>query len=83
MGKNINKDIIPSNKYSNNQFDYFEVNKDDIAKYGNKSNVLIFTDFLLDLKNKFDMYKIFQNYSIEKSIISFKDYFTILINIIK
>ena len=74
MGKNINKDIIPSDKYSTNQYDYFEVNKDDIAKYGNKSNVLIFTDFLLDLKNKFDMYKIFQNYSIEKSIISFKDY---------
>ena len=74
MGKNINKDIIPSNKYSTNQFDYFEVNKDDRAKYGNKSKILIFNDFLLDLKNKFDMYKIFQNYSIEKSIISFKDY---------
>jgi len=74
LGKNINDDIIHSDKYLANQYDYFEINKDDMEKYDNKSNILIFTDFLLDLKTKFDMYKIFQQYSIEKSIISFKDY---------
>ena len=29
---------------------------------------------IIKLKNKFEMYKTFQKYSIEKSIISFKDY---------
>ena len=74
LGKNINDEIILSDKYLQNQYDYFEINKDDVTKYDNKSNILIFTDFLLDLKTKFDMFKIFQKYSIEKSIISFKDY---------
>ena len=36
--------------------------------------IFIFDTFLINLKKKFDMYKIFQKYSIEKSIISFKDY---------
>ena len=74
MGKDNNNNLINSDKFLPNQYDYFEVNEDNIEEHDNKSNVLIFDDFLLDLKMKFDMYKIFQNYSIEKNIISFKDY---------
>ena len=41
LGKNINDDIIHSDKYLANQYDYFEINKDDMEKYDNKSNILI------------------------------------------
>ena len=74
MGKDLNEDIIKSNKYLSNQYDYFEINNFNLKKYDEGSNILIFNDFLLDLKQKFDLYTIFQKYSIEKSIISFKDY---------
>ena len=74
MGKDLNEDIIKSNKYLSNQYDYFETNNFNLKKYDEGSNILIFNDFLLDLKQKFDLYTIFQKYSIEKSIISFKDY---------
>ena len=74
MGKDLNEDIIKSNKYLSNQYDYFEINNFKLKKYDEGSNILIFNDFLLDLKQKFDLYTIFQKYSIEKSIISFKDY---------
>ena len=74
MGKDLNEDIIKSNKYLSNQYDYFEINNFNLKKYDEGTNILIFNDFLLDLKQKFDLYTIFQKYSIEKSIISFKDY---------
>ena len=74
LGKDINGDIMHSDKYLPKQYDYFKVNQIDITKYENKSNILIFDEFLLNLKVKFDAYKMFQKYSIEKSIISFKDY---------
>jgi len=74
MGQNCNDNIINSDKFKPNQYDYFEVNVEDREKYDKTSNILIFSNFLLDLKMKFDMFKIFQKYSIEKSIISFKDY---------
>ena len=74
MGKDINKDIINAEKYLPYQYDFFSINKEDIEENEDKSKTLIFNDFLLELIDKFKMFKIFQKYSIEKSIISFKDY---------
>ncbi len=55
-------------------YDKFEVTKDNKENNDDKLDSFIFDTFLINLKKKFDMYKIFQKYSIEKSIISFKDY---------
>ena len=74
MGKDINKDIINIEKYLPYQYDFFSINKEDIEENEEKSKTLIFNDFLIELIDKFKMFKIFQKYSIEKSIISFKDY---------
>ena len=76
IGKDINKDIINLEKYLPNQYDFFFVDKEDIdiKENENNSKILIFNDFLLELNDKFKMFKIFHKYSIEKSIISFKDY---------
>ena len=55
-------------------YDKLEVTKDNKENNDDKLDSFIFDTFLINLKKKFDMYKIFQKYSIEKSIISFKDY---------
>ena len=74
LGKNINEELTNSDKYAPNAFDYFEISEEDKNKYKDESNIFIFDNFISKLKSKFDLYKIFQKYSIEKSIISFKDY---------
>ena len=55
-------------------YEDFEVTKDKKENNDDDKDYFIFDTFLINLKKKFDMYKIFQKYSIEKSIISFKDY---------
>jgi hypothetical protein len=72
LGKNINNDIL--NKYSSHIYDYFEISQEEKNKYKDASKIIIFDDFLSEIKTKFDYYQIFIEYSIEKNIISFKDY---------
>ena len=72
LGKNINNDIL--NKYSSHIYDYFEISQEEKNKYKDASKIKIFDDFLSEIKTKFDYYQIFIEYSIEKNIISFKDY---------
>lgn len=72
LGKNINNDIL--NKYSSHIYDYFEISQEEKNKYKDASKIIIFDDFLSEIKKKFDYYQIFIEYSIEKNIISFKDY---------
>ena len=72
LGKNINNDIL--NKYSSHIYDYFEISQKEKNKYKDASKIIIFDDFLSEIKTKFDFYQIFIEYSIEKNIISFKDY---------
>jgi hypothetical protein len=55
-------------------YEDFEVTKDKKENNDDDKDYFIFDTFLINLKKKFGMYKIFQKYSIEKSIISFKDY---------
>ena len=72
--------INKENEYEDNEkessriFSYFDITTDNLESYDEDSDSLIFNNFLMNLKKKFDMYKIFQKYSTEKSIISFKDY---------
>ena len=70
LGKDINDKLYNQN----NTYDYFVISQEEKNKYNESSKILIFDDFLSEIKSKFDLYKIFQNYSIEKNIISFKDY---------
>ena len=70
LGKDINDKLYNQN----NTYDYFVLSQEEKNKYNESSKILIFDDFLSEIKSKFDLYKIFQNYSIEKNIISFKDY---------
>ena len=72
LGENINNDIL--NKYSSHIYDYFEISQEEKNKYKDASKIIIFDDFLSEIKTKFDYYQIFIEYSIEKNIISFKDY---------
>lgn len=72
LGKNINNDIL--NKYSSHIYDYFEISQEEKNKYKDASKIIIFDYFLSEIKTKFDYYQIFIEYSIEKNIISFKDY---------
>ena len=74
LGKDINSELTNSDKYAPNAFDYFEITEEDKNKYEDGTIIFIFDTFISELKSKFDLYKIFQKYSIEKSIISFKDY---------
>ena len=76
LGKDINDKLYNQN----NTYDYLVISQEEKNKYNESSKILIFDDFLSEIKSKFDLYKIFQNYSIEKNIISFKDY---LYNFIK
>ena len=70
LGKNINDKL----NNSNNIYDYFVISQEEKNKYNEASKILIFDDFLIEIKSIFNLYKIFQRYSKEKSIISFKDY---------
>ena len=70
LGKNINDKL----NNSSNIYDYFVISQEEKNKYNEASKILIFDDFLTEIKSKFNLYKIFQRYSKEKSIISFKDY---------
>ena len=70
LGKNINDKL----NNSSNTYDYFVISQEEKNKYNEASKILIFDDFLTEIKSKFNLYKIFQRYSKEKSIISFKDY---------
>ena len=70
LGKNINDKL----NNSSNTYDYFVISQEEKNKYNEASKILIFDDFLIEIKSKFNLYKIFQRYSKEKSIISFKDY---------
>ena len=70
LGKNINDKL----DNSSNTYDYFVISQEEKNKYNEASKILIFDDFLIEIKSKFNLYKIFQRYSKEKSIISFKDY---------
>ena len=70
LGKNINNKL----NNSSNTYDYFVISQEEKNKYNEASKILIFDDFLTEIKSKFNLYKIFQRYSKEKSIISFKDY---------
>ena len=70
----LGKDINDRLNNSNYTYDYFIISQEEKNKYNETSKILLFDDFLSEIKYKFDLYKIFQKYSIEKSIISFKDY---------
>ena len=70
LGKNINDKL----NNSSNTYDYFVISQEEKNKYNEASKILIFDDFLIEIKSIFNLYKIFQRYSKEKSIISFKDY---------
>ena len=70
LGKNINDKL----NNSSNTYDYFVISQEEKNKYNEASKILIFDDFLTEIKSIFNLYKIFQRYSKEKSIISFKDY---------
>ena len=70
LGKNINDKL----NNSSNTYDYFVISQEEKNKYNEASKILIFDDFLIEIKSKFNLYKIFQRYSKEKSIISFNDY---------
>ena len=70
LGKDINDKFNDSDYI----YDYFIISQEEKNKYDEASKILIFDDFLSEMKKKFDLYKIFQKYSIEKNIISFKDY---------
>ena len=69
-----NQELFNSDKYAPNVYDHIEITRNDLNYDKNESNILIFDEFIDELKKKFDLFKIFQKYSIEKSIISFKDY---------
>ena len=70
-----NKNKNEDEKFKSKSFDNFLVNEKDIKENKNKdSKKFIFEKFLEDIKNKFDMFLMFQDYSVEKSIITFKDY---------
>ena len=69
-----NQELFNSDKYAPNVYDHIEITRNDLNYDKNESKILIFDEFIDELKKKFDLFKIFQKYSIEKSIISFKDY---------
>ena len=69
-----NQELFNSDKYAPNVYDHIEITRNDLNYDKNESNILIFDEFIDELKKKYDLFKIFQKYSIEKSIISFKDY---------
>ena len=69
-----NQELFNSDKYAPNVYDHIEITRNDLNYDKNESKILIFDEFIDELKKKYDLFKIFQKYSIEKSIISFKDY---------
>lgn len=66
------------NSYSDKILDDFLLINDKSTKNNMILNFFEFDRFLLELNDKYLMFKLFLNYSVEKNIIKFKDYLSIL-----
>ena len=55
-----NQELFNSDKYAPNVYDHIEITRNDLNYDKNVSNILIFDEFIDELKKKFDLFKIFQ-----------------------